>query len=55
MNRIRVYLQSPWKFSDSPYYLYLRQNPPLNVEYVNANELRLNSKSSKRMKLQNNG
>ncbi len=52
MDRIKVYLQSPWRFSDSPYYLYLRQNPPDNVEYVNADEFRL-IQSSKRMKFNN--
>jgi glycosyltransferase involved in cell wall biosynthesis len=52
MDKIRVYLQSPWKFSDSPYYLYLRQNPPENVEYVNANSFEL-IQSGKKMRLQN--
>ena len=36
MNRIRVYLQYPWKFPDSPYYKYLIDNPPENVEYLNV-------------------
>ena len=52
MNKIKVYLQSPWRFSDSPYYLYLRQNPPDNIEYVNANDFYL-IQSAKRMKFNN--
>jgi len=36
MNIIKVYLQYPWKFPDSPYYKYLVENPPKNVEYINA-------------------
>jgi glycosyltransferase involved in cell wall biosynthesis len=49
---IKIYLQSPWKFSDSPYYLYLRQNPPENIEYVNAGDFHL-IQSPKRMKFNN--
>ena len=41
MKKIRIYLQRPWKFSDSPYYQYLRESPPHNVEYINADEFRL--------------
>ena len=51
MNKIKVYLQSPWKFSDSPYYLYLRQNPPDNVQYVNAEDFEL-IQSGKKLRLQ---
>ncbi len=36
MKKIKVYLQYPWKFPDSPYYKYLIENPPKNIEYVNA-------------------
>lgn len=32
---MKVYLQYPWKFPDSPYYRYLIENPPKNVEYLN--------------------
>lgn len=52
MRKIRIYLQKPWKFSDSPYYQYLRKNPPENVEYVNADEFQL-IQSAKRMKFNN--
>lgn len=41
MSKIKIYLQRPWKNSDSPYYLYLREQPPENVNYVNANEFKL--------------
>lgn len=36
MNKIKIYLQRPWKFSDSPYYNYLTQNISDNIEYVNT-------------------
>jgi len=35
MKKIKIYLQYPWKFPDSPYYKYLIDNPPENVEYLN--------------------
>ncbi|MCK9568367.1 glycosyltransferase family 4 protein [Candidatus Pacearchaeota archaeon] len=38
MNKIKVYLQYPWKFPDSPYYKYLIENPPENVQYLNADK-----------------
>ena len=34
MKKIKVYLQYPWKISDSQYYKSLVENPPKNVEYV---------------------
>ena len=36
MEKIKVYLQYPWKFPDSPYYKYLIDNPPEGIEYINA-------------------
>lgn len=36
MIKIKVYLQYPWKFPDSPYYKYLIDNPPENIEFLNA-------------------
>lgn len=36
MKKIKVYLQYPWKFPDSPYYKYLIDNPPENIEFLNA-------------------
>ena len=33
--KIKIYFQRPWK-SDSSYYLYLRQNPPDNVKFLNS-------------------
>ena len=35
MNPLKVYLQYPWKWTDSPYYKYLREMPPANIEYIN--------------------
>ncbi|VVB80601.1 D-inositol-3-phosphate glycosyltransferase [uncultured archaeon] len=40
MKKIRVYLQYPWKFPDSPYYKYLIKDPPKNVEFLNVTEQR---------------
>ena len=36
MNPIKIYLQYPWKFPDSPYYKYLVEDPPEEVEYLNV-------------------
>jgi hypothetical protein len=33
---MRVYLQYPWKFPDSPYYKYLIQTHPKGIEYLNV-------------------
>jgi glycosyltransferase involved in cell wall biosynthesis len=38
MNKIKVYLQYPWKFPDSPYYKYLVEYPPKNVQYLNVDK-----------------
>lgn len=35
-NKIKVYLQYPWKFPDSPYYKYLIDSPPEGIEFLNA-------------------
>lgn len=35
-NKIKVYLQYPWKFPDSPYYKYLIESPPKDVKFLNA-------------------
>jgi len=35
MEKIKVYLQYPWKFPDSPYYKYLLQDSPKEVQYLN--------------------
>jgi len=34
--KIKVYLQYPWKFPDSPYYKYLLQDSPEGIEYLNT-------------------
>jgi glycosyltransferase involved in cell wall biosynthesis len=31
---MKIYLQRPWKFADSPYYKYLLESPPKGVDYV---------------------
>ena len=36
MEKIKVYLQYPWKFPDSPYYKYLTEYPPKNIKYLNV-------------------
>ncbi|HLC77868.1 MAG TPA: glycosyltransferase family 4 protein [Candidatus Nanoarchaeia archaeon] len=36
MNAIKVNLQRPWKFSDSPYYEYLTKNVDPEIDYVNT-------------------
>ena len=36
MKNIKVYLQYPWKFPDSPYYKYLINSPPEKIEYLNT-------------------
>ncbi len=32
---IKIHLQYPWKFPDSPYYKYLIDNPPEGIKYIN--------------------
>ena len=34
--KIKIYLQYPWKFPDSPYYKYLLQDSPEGIEYLNT-------------------
>ncbi|MFW5846818.1 MAG: glycosyltransferase family 4 protein [Nanoarchaeota archaeon] len=34
--KIKVYLQFPWKFTDSSYYKYLLTDSPKNIEYLNT-------------------
>ncbi|MCL5730041.1 MAG: glycosyltransferase family 4 protein [Candidatus Pacearchaeota archaeon] len=38
MKDIKVHLQYPWKFPDSPYYKYLVENPPEGVEFLNVSK-----------------
>lgn len=40
MKKIKVYLQYPWKFPDSPYYKYLIDSPPKNIEFLNIKKQR---------------
>ncbi|MFA5953755.1 MAG: glycosyltransferase family 4 protein [Candidatus Pacearchaeota archaeon] len=34
---MKVYIQRPWKFADSPYYQYLLNFPPKGIEYIGQN------------------
>ena len=43
----KIFIQKPWKFSDSPYYQYLRKRPPSGFEYVNPAEFNLFQSKSK--------
>jgi len=36
MKKIKIYLQYPWKFPDSPYYKYLLQDKSKEIEYQNV-------------------
>ena len=36
--KIKVYLQYPWKFPDSPYYKYLIDSPPEGIEFQNVSK-----------------
>lgn len=36
MDPIKIYLQYPWKFPDSPYYKYLLKDHPKGIEYLNT-------------------
>jgi len=40
MNKIKIYLQYPWMFPDSPYYKYLVDSPPKGIEYLNTKKQR---------------
>ncbi len=52
MNLIKVYLQRPWKATDSPYYKFLREFPPEGVNYKNISEFGL-LQSQRKFKLNN--
>jgi len=51
--KIKIYLQYPWKFPDSPYYKYLIDNPPENVEYLNVKKQKGVITNKKRLGLSN--
>jgi glycosyltransferase involved in cell wall biosynthesis len=52
-DKIKVYLQYPWKFPDSPYYKYLIDFPPNDIEYLNAGRQKGVITSKKRFWLSN--
>jgi len=41
MGLIKIFLQSPWRYTDSPYYKYLRKFTLKEIEYVNAGGFKL--------------
>jgi hypothetical protein len=45
MKQIKVYLQYPWKFTDSSYYRNLINNPPKNAVYMNKKLRIINSRT----------
>jgi glycosyltransferase involved in cell wall biosynthesis len=53
MGKIKVYLQYPWKFPDSPYYKYLIDNPPENINYLNVKKQKGVITSKKKLHLSN--
>jgi len=53
MKKIKVYLQFPWKISDSQYYKSLMENPPKDVEYFPTNQNNGMILSKKRLKFVN--
>ena len=38
MSKIRVLLSYPWVFTDSPYYNYLKNNPPNGIQLTESNQ-----------------
>lgn len=47
VKKIKIFIQKPWKISDSPYYKTLREFPPKGVEYANIKEFNLIQSKSK--------
>lgn len=47
MKSIKIFLQSPWKATDSPYYKYLRIQPLEGIQYLNAKDFKLIKNKSK--------
>lgn len=44
---MKVYIQKPWKTSDSPYYKSLRESPPEGIKYFNLSKNNLVQSSTK--------
>ncbi len=53
MKKIKVWLQYPWKFPDSPYYKYLIENPLEGLEYLNVKKQKGVITSSKKFRFMN--
>jgi len=47
MKKIKVYLQYPWKVSDSQYYKNLVEYPPEEIEYLNSKDVGIITKKKK--------
>lgn len=53
MKKIKVWLQYPWSFPDSPYYKYLLDTPPENIQYMNIQKQKGAITSWKKFKFMN--
>lgn len=47
MQPMKIFLQVPWKNTDSPYYKYLRAQPPEDIKYINAQDFNFIQKKNK--------
>lgn len=47
-SQMKIFLQYPWKFPDSPYYKYLTEYPPKGTTYINVKRGKLGVITSKR-------
>jgi glycosyltransferase involved in cell wall biosynthesis len=48
---MRIFLQYPWRFPDSPYYKYLIESPPKNIKYLNVKGKKGASSSAKKFRI----
>jgi len=54
MKEMKIFLQYPWKYPDSPYYKYLIENSPKDVEYLNVKNQKGVLTSSRKLFLSHN-
>lgn len=52
--KIRVFLQYPWKYTDSSYYKYLLMSPPKEIEYKTSRDKSGIIESKKKMRIYRN-
>ena len=50
---MKIYLQYPWRFPDSPYYKYLIGSPPKGIEFLNTEREKGAATSNKSLRLMN--